>query len=281
MASASGVYSESTKAHGTVFLILLPDGATERQFRVPRKAGAQASRGAGPNGNGPVPLPTSDDLTDRQKSTCYAHETLVVRAAVLDHRVIQKRLLVMMLHPAVRGNGLAVQHHVNRTDEDIERTGGFTSPVRDRWKKMFDKVDPFRDVASIEDVEAYQRLSALSEKRLDSVISLLITGSLTSNPLHGGPLVRHLCLELKVDVRDSWRPDADWLGGYKKCQLGHLHALLRGPAHGGTAQKKSKLVADLEKLFGDASSGILDDEALAQMVNEWLPSKLRDERASD
>ncbi|MBC7834260.1 MAG: hypothetical protein H7Y88_04060 [Phycisphaerales bacterium] len=96
------------------------------------------------------------------------------------------------------------------------------------------------------------------------------------------PLIRILARELSVNIRDLWRPDAAWLGSYKKAQLAHLMGELRGPAHGAAAfrQKKSELVAELATLFSEAADGRLEETDLAARVNAWLPTNLRDELAA-
>jgi hypothetical protein len=90
-------------------------------------------------------------------------------------------------------------------------------------------------------------------------------------------LVRHLATELGVNVRDDWRPDAAWLAGYRKIQLSHLMAELRGPVYDPAREtrKKSELVGALATLFTEAAEGKLEDKALATRVNGWIPANLR------
>ena len=42
------------------------------------------------------------------------------------------------------------------------------------------------------------------------------------------------------------------------------------------ALKKSELVEILVKLFADAADGKLEDKKLAERLNSWLPSNLRE-----
>ena len=42
--------------------------------------------------------------------------------------------------------------------------------------------------------------------------------------------------------------------------------------------KKSELVEHLTRLFTDAAEGRLEDKALADRVNGWLPANLRDQQ---
>jgi len=89
-------------------------------------------------------------------------------------------------------------------------------------------------------------------------------------------LVQHLAVQLKVSLRDGWKPDAAWLAGYQKIQLAHLITELLGAVHAPAPErKKSDLVEQLAKLFMDAADGSLADAKLAERVNQWLPSCLR------
>ena len=85
-----------------------------------------------------------------------------------------------------------------------------------------------------------------------------------------------------MDIRDHWRPDAAWLAGFQKIQLGQLITELLGPAHAPSPdKKKSDLVEALAKLFTDAAEGTVEDKKLAARLNEWLPSNLREVEAAD
>ena len=89
-------------------------------------------------------------------------------------------------------------------------------------------------------------------------------------------LVCHLANELKVHVRDYWRPDAAWLSSFQKIQLARLIVELKGPVHASAPErKKGELIELLAKLFADAAHGQLTDKRLAEKVNRWLPSNLR------
>ena len=90
-------------------------------------------------------------------------------------------------------------------------------------------------------------------------------------------MVCHLADELKVNIRNHWRPDAAWLAGYQKIQLSQLVSELLGPAHTPSPdKKKSELVEALAKLFTDAAEGTVEDKKLAERLNQWLPSNLRE-----
>jgi ParB family transcriptional regulator, chromosome partitioning protein len=276
------IFSEATKGIGTAFLILNADGEVRREYRVPHRKPSHATR----NGNGhadgtgegerPTP-PSSETLNDRQLATTFTHQTLAVREALLAAPKALKRLLVMLLHDKVRSEALAMRHDANGVTLHATQTEGFTSPAREAIAAKLAKLDPFADQPIVDDVEAYQALAKLSPAKLDALIEVLIAELVTAHSLRPTPLVQHLATELKVDVRKEWRPDAAWLANYQKCQLAHLMAELRGPAYNPDTEnhKKSELVEMLAALFTDAAEGRLEDKALAERVNTWLPANLR------
>jgi hypothetical protein len=89
--------------------------------------------------------------------------------------------------------------------------------------------------------------------------------------------VRHLADKLKVNIRNHWSPDAAWLAGFQKIQLAELVTQLLGPAHTPPLErKKSELVETLATLFATAADGQIEDKKLAERLNQWLPSNLRD-----
>jgi hypothetical protein len=92
-------------------------------------------------------------------------------------------------------------------------------------------------------------------------------------------LVQHLATELNVNIRNSWRPDTEWLSSFQKIQLAHLITELKGPVHTPAPErKKSELVDVLAKLFADADEGKLEDKQLTERANSWLPSNLRPQK---
>jgi len=79
-------YAEGTKAVGTAFLLLDPDGRVRREYRIPRSRNHPSGNGNGCSGVGPAESPkppTSDDLRDSQISTTFTHQALAVREALL------------------------------------------------------------------------------------------------------------------------------------------------------------------------------------------------------
>jgi hypothetical protein len=282
-ASAPVHYSEETKARATVFLMLDPDGRVHREYRVPRskgKASTDGDRGRGSRASGsagavsvPEP-PTSDDLGDRQLAVTFTHQALCVREALLKNARARKRVLALLLHEKVRSEALAIRHDANGTT--LHASSDFKSPMYDRLQAIRAKLDPFVKSHYVEDVAAYDQLGQLSEKKLDTLIDLLLAELVTAHLQRPTELVCRLAEELKVNVRADWKPDAEWLGGFQKIQLAHLITELKGAVHAPAPErKKSELVAQLAKLFADAADGKLEDKALADNCNAWLPANLR------
>ena len=185
-------FSEATKAIGTAFLVLEPDGSVRREYRVARRQGGQA----GNNGNGhaddgdhngqvkaPKP-PTSEELNDRQRASAFTHHTLAVREALLDNPLARKRLLVMLLHENVHSEALAIRHDANGVTIHAGREEGFSSPVWDRLRERHTKIDPFADSHTMMDPEAYEKVSKLSAAKLDALIDLLLVEALTAHTAH-------------------------------------------------------------------------------------------------
>ena len=280
--AAPAHFSEATKGVGTAFLILYPDGRVLREYGVPRSR-HRSSGGNGPvdgtdrNGGRPLP-PTSDELSDKQRAASFAHEALAVREALLSHGAVRWRLLALILHDGVVAEGLSVRHEANGTTLLASAGEEFQSPVFDRLKDQRATFDPIGEGRFASDVDAYAKLSELSAAQLDRLIDGLIVGCLTAHPQRRAGLVRVLSGEMKVDVRQTWRPDAAWLAGYQKAQLTHLLAELRGPVYDPAREgrKKSELVEALATLFADGAEGRVEDAKLAARVNAWLPADLRE-----
>jgi ParB family chromosome partitioning protein len=275
-------FSEAIKATSTAFLILDPDGRVHREYRVPRRrqpVSGQGQGGAGSSDDKPVP-PTSDQLSDGQSAATFTHQALAVREALLKNDAARNRVLALILHEKVRSEALAVRREANGTTLHAA-SEGFSSEAFTRLQTMRSKLDPFADQHSVQDRAAYERLVKLSTSKLDGLIDLLIVECITAHMRRPTTLVRLLAEELKVNVRDFWCPDAQWLSGFQKIQLAHLIAELRGPVHAPAPErKKSELVDLLAKLFAEAVAGKLEDKQLAETVNRWLPSNLREERGS-
>jgi ParB family chromosome partitioning protein len=285
MAEAPKTYSEATKAVGTAFLILNADGQAERQYRLPRSKpehpsrGKQSCTGQGVQAEKPT-APTPEDLSDGQKATTFAHQALAVREALLANPAARKRVLALILHEKVTSEALSVRHDANGTTLHAENTEGFASLALTRLREKRAKADPFLEKHHVDDVEAYEELTKLSNAKLDTLIELLTVEFITAHPLRPTKLVELLAKELKVNIRDEWRPDAKWLASYQKNQLAQLIAELKGPVHAPPPdKKKTDLVDVLAKLFADAADGKLDDKKVAERVNAWMPANLREEGA--
>lgn len=282
VAQAPVFYSEVAKSLATVFLMLLPDGRVQRAYRVPpnrqrlTQSGNGQSSGEAAEATSPAP-PTSDDLADRQLAVTFTHQALVVREALLSNATARKRVLAMILHDKVRSEALAVRHEANGTTLHAEQGEGFSSPAFDRLKQKRAKLDPFADQFHVDDQLAYQQLGKMKPGKLDALVDLLIVDCLTAHLQRPTELVTHLAAELKVDVRQDWRPDAAWLSGFQKIQLAHLITELLGPVHAPAPErKKSELVEQLAELFTDAVDGKLEDKQIAQRLNTWLSANLRE-----
>lgn len=279
---APAFVSEETKAVASTFLILDPDGRVHREVRMPRvrASGPNAGKAAVAGGEAvskPAP-PTSDDLTDGQLAVSFTHQAVAVREALLKDAAARKRVLAVVLHEKVRCEALAVRHEPNGTtlhasDEE------FRSPAFDRMRKKREQLDPLGDVHFVEDRAAYERIGSLTPAKLDALLEVLVVDCLTAHLQRPTELVRHLAVELKVNVREDWAPDATWLAGFQKSQLAHLIVELRGPVHAPAPErKKTELVELLAKLFAEAAEGKLADKELADLVNTWLPACLREQR---
>jgi ParB family transcriptional regulator, chromosome partitioning protein len=274
-------YSEATKAVGTVFLMLDPDGRARREYRIPRgRQGASNGNGQARAGSEEAPKPpTSDELREPQLAATFTHQALAVRESLLKDAPTRRRVLALILHDKVRSEALAVWHDANGTTVHADRTEGFSSPALDALRQRRAELDPLHGQQYVEDHAAYAVLQALSDKKVDALIDLLTVECVTAHLQRRTELVWRLATELGVEMRRYWRPDERWLSGYQKIQLAHLIGELRGPDYAKAAElkKKSELVAELAKLFTDAAEGRLEDAKLAAKLNAWLPSNLRDE----
>jgi ParB family chromosome partitioning protein len=285
-------YAEATKAVGTTFLLLDPDGRVRIEHRVPRVRHAQSGNGAS-NGNGvngrsgsgslevPKP-PTSDDLKDLQLATTFTHQALGVREALLKAGPTRQRILAMILHEKVRSEALAIRLDVNNTTINATHGEGFTSTALDSLRHRRKELDPLQDMLYVSDRAAYTALTAMPDKELNGLIDLLTVNCITAHLQRRTELVWTLATELGVEVRRYWRPDERWLSSYQKIQLAHLFGELHGPRYAKATEimKKSDIVIALAKLFTDAAEGRLE-EGLAAKVNAWLPSNLREAAQTD
>jgi ParB family chromosome partitioning protein len=281
-------YAEATMAVGTAFLLLDPDGRVRREYRIPRAGRAASRNGSGGDGQAegafeaPKP-PTCDDLKEAQLATTFTHQALGVREALLKDAATRKRVLALILHEKVRSEALAIRHDASASTVHADHAEGFASPALESIRKRRAELDPLHDQHYAEDHAAYDAMRALSDKKLDALIDLLTVECITAHLQRRTELVWRLATELGVEVRRYWRPDERWLSGYQKIQLAHLIGELRGPVYAKAAEvkKKTELVSQLAKFFTDAAEGRLEDAKLAEKLNAWLPSNLRDEPKPD
>lgn len=279
VSNAKEHFSEETKSLATAFLVLDPDGRVHRELRLPRRRQQQRGNGRSDASNGGASeepkAPTSDELSDRQRSLTFTHQVLAVREALLGNTNARRRILAMILHEKIRSEALAVRHDANGATIAASQDG-FESAVFKRLSERRAKLDPFAKAHFVEDVGGYEQLEKLSASKLDALIDLLVVECVTAHLLRPTKLVQVLAQELKINMRDHWKPDGEWLSSFQKIQLGHLVKELKGDLHAPPPErKKTELVNELAKLFADAADGKLEDKQLAQKVNAWLPSNLR------
>jgi ParB family chromosome partitioning protein len=278
-------YAEATKAVGTAFLLLDPDGRVRRGYRIPRTRSTGSGSGNGGNGQAGDSTtdaqkpPTSDDLKDGQLATTFTQQALALREALLKDATTRRRILAIILHEKVRSEALAIRHEANGSTVHADNAEGFTSAALDGIRKRRAELDPLHDKHYVEDHAAYDAFQALSDKKLDALIDVLTVECITAHLQRRTELVWRLAAELGVEVRRFWRPDERWLSGYQKIQLAHLIGELRGPVYARAAEikKKSELVSELAKLFTEAAEGRMEDAKVAAKFNAWLPSNLREE----
>jgi len=277
--AAEPLYSDNTKSRSTVFLLLDPDGRVHQEYRRPRRKSAESYGHAdqGTSGNGasqqPEPPLTCNDLSDGQRARVYAHEVMVVRAALLKDEQRRMALLAVILHERLNGSTVAVRHDPNPTTLHAAKGEAFKSKSYAALSSLRVKCDPLVASKQIDTVSAFTIFYQMKKNDLMQLIALLTVELLFNSPNHPSPFVMMLARDLKVSIRSDWTPDANWLGSYQKIQLTHLVTELLGAVHAPAADtKKSTLVENLSKLFTDAAEGTLADKSLAEKVNRWLPS---------
>ncbi len=252
------------------------------RFRQRANNGSSHAAGEGVRDGDPIDdrpkPPTSDDLADKQLAATFTNLALAVREAVLKIDKARKRVLALILHDKVRSEAIAIRHEANGTTLHALQGVLFQSDAFDRLAKQRAKLDLFHDEHFVDDRTGYARLGELSAGKLDSLIDILVVQHITAHMQRRTDLVHLLATELKVNIRDHWRPDSGWLAGYQKSQLSHLMAELRGPTYDPSREtrKKSELVEALALLFADAAEGKLEDKMLAERVNGRIPANLRE-----
>lgn len=293
---ADPVYSEPVKAVGTVFLLLDPDGRVHHEYRTPRqgRGGGQSVAVKGHTRQTPPP-PTCEDLSERQCKEVLAQETVALRSVLLGEGEQAARtrrvLLALMLlgNASVGGGGLLTRREPDPIERYAEVQGSNDNPfASEAWEGLSaqrSELDPLHDEDAIyrESVEVYRQIEALPGEQLDRLIDLLIVQSVAGPLHHRNDLIAVLVETLGVELRAFWTPDAAWFAGYRKIQLADLLGKLRGTAYGHAAvrMKKSQLVESVTAMFALAREDKLNDPALEQRVNAWLPSCVRPEPVSE
>jgi len=269
-------YSEETKAAARSFLILDPDGRVHREYRLLHRRGKHPSNDEGEGSADKQKPPTSDDLSDRQLATTFTHQALAVREALLENPATLRRVLALILHEKVRSESIAIRHEANAITLHAS-SEGFKAAAFDRLREKREKLDPFSKQLHVEDGKAYEQLAKLPAAKLNALIDHLIVDCITSHLQRETALVKLLAGELNIYIRDHWRPDAEWLSSFQKIQLSHLIVELMGKVNAPSPErKKSELVEVVAKLFADAAEGKLKDKPLAERLNAWLPSNVRE-----
>jgi len=265
--TATAIYDEQTKAKATVFLILDPDGSVRQECRVP------SSKTASTNGRVRHDKPLdSDHVSDSQRATVLAYHAFAVRDAVQRNAHLSKVLVAMALHDKVRSEAMAIRLDVNDSTLHAEHHEGFACEAKDRLDKLRAEFDPFAQKPIASDLEAFDILTKLSDEKLDALIAVQAIGLLGNTMRRATDLVMHLAGKLKVNLREHWTPDADWLKSYRKVQLSELHSKLGSSTD--TSLKHSELVEQLDALFKSAKAGKLPDKAAAKLINNWSPAEI-------
>lgn len=286
--SAEPVFSENTKSRATVFLMLDPDGRVHQEYRRPRRKPSEGNGASRNNDNGEcdrgvpahveAPL-TCHDLSDPQKARVYAHEVMVVRAALLKDEAKRLPLLAVILHDKLQACSIALKHEPNTTTVHA-MVEGFKSNAFATLSVLRGKCDPTTGHKQFDTVMAYTLFSQMKKADLMQLIGLLTVELLFNNPHYPSPFVMELAKAAAVSIRSDWTPDAAWLGSYQKVQLSNLVIELLGAVHTPAPDtKKSTLVDNLAKLFADAAAGRLEDKQVAEKVNRWLPAPFQHPRA--
>jgi len=227
-------YAEATKAVGTAFLLLDPDGRVRREYRIPRpRRNAAGNNVHGDNehaGEGSMEAPkppTPDDLKEPQLAATFTHQALAVREALLKDASARKRVLALILHESVRGEALSIRHEANGTTLHPGHSDGFHSAALDMLSQKRSELDPLYGQHHVEDHAAYDALKGIPDKQVNALVDLLTVECVTAHLQRRTELVWRLVGELGVDIRSYWRPDDKWLASYQKIQLAGLMVELR------------------------------------------------------
>jgi ParB family transcriptional regulator, chromosome partitioning protein len=90
-------------------------------------------------------------------------------------------------------------------------------------------------------------------------------------------LFNRVALELGINMREWWTPDATFLSGIRREQLLMVALDVGAVSHiqGLTSRSKQEIVAELARYFSDAASGEPADDPAHRCANEWLPGILK------
>jgi ParB family transcriptional regulator, chromosome partitioning protein len=128
-------------------------------------------------------------------------------------------------------------------------------------------------------LDLYRRIKALSDAELDQlrlVVAVLPFGQTNCDRLDSGEsLFNAVATDLKIDMRNHWRPDADFLNRRTREQLVAL-AEQCGHADGVSGlrtRKKTELVNALLRHFEQARQASAPNEAQTKAIS-WLPEAM-------
>jgi hypothetical protein len=127
-------------------------------------------------------------------------------------------------------------------------------------------LDPFVKERNVDDVDAFERLGQLSEKKLDGLIDVLVVELVTAHLERPTPLV----------VRLTQEPNADWLGSLQKIQRAHLVTELKGPVH--AHRRRTGRRASLLRNWPSSLPMVQRARARRETGwdgHKWLPANLR------
>lgn len=136
------------------------------------------------------------------------------------------------------------------------------------------------DGSCLDDGDLYERLKSLSDADIERLLTLLAVvpfGQANGDRLDtGGSLFNAIAQDLAIDMRNHWRPDADYLGRLTRPQLVAV-AQECGFSDGHSALhawKKAELVNGLLRHFELARSAPAPTPA-QEKARAWLPSTMR------
>jgi ParB family chromosome partitioning protein len=215
------------------------------------------------------------------------HKTLAVQEMLLaDARKAREvaavhELLGLRTHEALRGLASSAQHPISY--EVIEAQAGVVLRLLDLepqdGETAWQTLGNLDRVFATAPLQMYRQIKTLSDAELDQlrlVVAVLPFGQADCNRLDSGDsLFNAVATDLKVDMRNHWRPDAEFLNRRMREQLVAI-AKESGYADGTSglhSWKKAELVNGLLRHFDQSrqTSAPSDSQRKAQ---SWLPEAM-------